>query len=307
MVIDSAQLKATRRRLKLTQAGLAAELGVTVQAVKNWESGRRSCKASAAQRVLALAGSTVAAPAPSASSRPKYRDLAQCDWGSAAGYGWIELKYDGHYTEIEGGPNGWTAYSRSGAVVASGPEPLPRCRLLAERITDTEWAENYGRRLGLYDTLVVWGALTRTGAHVSRARIEALVDAAAAAGLPVSVSKRFALKAAPAVWRVYVERQGWEGLIFRTAGGRFARMKHRTSADYVCMGRDGASLIGGLYVRPGKLVALVRVPCDEDPRVGHTFEASGLAVTDSGSLRNPHWERWRPDKDPAECARNRSR
>jgi hypothetical protein len=118
------------------------------------------------------------------------------------------------------------------------------------------------------------------------------------AGLEIAVSK--IVTAADYAW---AHLGNCEGLIFRTAGGRFARMKRRVTVDYVCTGADGDSLIGALYNSRGKLIDRVRVPCPDEARPGQVFEASGLRITERGSLRNPRWERWRPDKLARECVR----
>lgn len=290
------KLKALRARAGLSQSQLARQLGVSTQTVKHWEQGRRAPSRRHQLELTRLGDITVK---PKVNSRPKFVDLAPEDWEAASKYSWCELKYDGQYCELRGGPDGWVITGRRGGELARGPEPLPRCHLLCEHIDGTEWALESPLR-GCY---VAWGALSSRGVHLSRHRLEALVEELAAAGLGVLASQRFELRDAQDVWGRYVASGQWEGLVMRTAGGKFARMKRRVTVDYVCTGADGDSLIGASYNSHGKLIDRVRVPCPDEARTGQVFEASGLRITERGSLRNPRWERWRPDKLARECIR----
>jgi transcriptional regulator with XRE-family HTH domain len=292
------KIKSIRKRAGLTQQQLADQLGVTVQTVKNWEGGRRGVAKRHLLELARLGTLSLEAP-PRTNSRPKYEDLDPEDWGAASRYGWCELKYDGHYCELRGGPDGYTITGRRGREIATGSEPLPRCHLLMEHIVGTEWAQSSG----LYGKYVVWAALSTKGVHLSREQLRGFYAALHFAGLPVTISERIPVGNAAGIWMRYVINDNWEGLIFRTAGGRFARMKKRVTMDYVCTGADGDSIIGALYNKRGKLIDKVRVPCPDEPRPGQVFEASGLAVTERGSLRNPRWERWRSDKLARECVR----
>jgi len=299
MTYTPQHIRRARLRAKLTQQQLADRLGVSRQAVRNWEAGRRAPAARYHGQLDEL-GVAAKAAAPRPNSRPKYADLEPCDWRAASQYGWAELKYDGEYGEIRGGPHGWTLTNRRGVETGRGSAPLPTCHLLVEVITGTEWA----RRSPLYGSIVAWAALSTKGVHLSRAHLVRLVAALQVTGLTIVESECYDI--APdydRLWDYAVIKRSNEGLVFRTAGGKFARMKCRTSKDYVCTGSDQGSLIGALYTPGGKLVDRVRVPCPDPPRVGEVFEASGLAVTDRGSLRNPRWERWRPNKAPEECCK----
>ena len=298
MTYTPKQLATLRRRAKLTQPSLASDLGVHVQTVKNWEAGRRGISPRYHAQLEELLG-TASAVKPSPNSRPKYTDLAPGDWAAASKYGWCELKYDGHYAEIRGGPNGWAATDRRGSLIASGSRPMPVCHMLCDHIDGTEWA----RKSVFYGRYIAWAALSSKGVHLGRGELNEATGAALHVDLGIQASLRFPLADAPRVWDLYVIDDDWEGLIFRTAGGRFARMKKRVTMDYVCTGSTGGSVTGALYNKQGKLIDKVRVPCPDEPRLGQVFEASGLAVTERGSLRNPRWERWRDDKPARECTR----
>jgi transcriptional regulator with XRE-family HTH domain len=302
MHITPEKLKQIRQSLALSQSALAKELDTTTQAVKHWEAGRRECSGPAAVLInllYRLAGDAMSA---AGTHRPKYKDLKAADWAAVEDYDWVELKKDGYFGELVGNENGWVLLSRSGHEVQSGPESLPDCRLLVEQIVGTEWATDRAPD-GMYGSLVVWSALGRAGQHLSGDVIADLVDQVGKAGLKVTQSQRYSIDEAQDIWEHEVEQDKWEGLVFRTHNGQFARMKRRESMDYVCIEMNGDSAIGGLYNKRGKLVECVSVPRADDLEPGDVFEASGLAVTRRGSLRNPRWERRRPDKPALECVR----
>jgi transcriptional regulator with XRE-family HTH domain len=303
------EIKYYRASLGFTQAELAEQMAVTTQTVSYWERGTRNCSPPHSKLLLLLHEQAWRAGARKR-RRPKYVDLAPGDWEAASAYDWFELKYDGEYGELLGGPDGWRLLSRGGHEVDSGPEPLPRCCILVEQIRGTEWARAHGGEL--YGKLVVWSALGANGQHLPEDQLGRLRCWAEDANTPViQRTGRSTIGLASRVWKYDVEQSTWEGLIFRTHDGKFARMKNRVSKEYVHMGTEtneitgATSVIGGLYNKRGKLVRKVSVPWPGDwiqVVVGEgTFEASGLAILESGALRNPRFERWRPDKDAKEC------
>lgn len=296
MNIQPNEIKLARAWLGLSQSELAAAMDVTVLTIKHWEAGRRNCGGPAAVLLNLMVAQPSVTTGP---TRPRYKDIDAEDWGACSGYDAVELKYDGHYAEFIGGCDGWKLYSRGGTVVGSGSDPVPRCTVLCERITGTEWACNSGLR----DSLIAWSAVDTSGNHLSRANLERLVTALVDAGIDIDISEQAKATDAKDLWGYAVLKRGWEGLVLRTKGGKFARMKHRTTVDYVITGYDGTSITGGLYNGGDHVVDRVRVPYSGSPPALNcdVFEASGLSRTASGSLRNPRFERWRDDKDPREC------
>ena len=301
------EVQAARSWLGMTQAELAEAMDVTPMAVRHWEAGRRTCSGPAAV-LLELLCEQARPPSP---LRPRYRDLAPEDWESAATYASATLKVDGWYTELHGGPGGWELRSRSGQALVAGPEPLPWCCVLAERVDGTEWAV-YDAPDDLSKRWVVWSAVSSRGAHLPRPAVLQLVRALQAAGLPAVLSTR--VDDPREAWETHVVGDGWEGLVFRTADGQgFARMKARASEDYVAVRVEanplsGVTIIVGALPRvSGRLEELVRCPvygAQADTAIDHlgeVFEVSGLAITASGSVRNPRFECWRPDKTPEDC------
>lgn len=318
MTLPPEEIKYYRASLGLTQAELAEQMGVSTQTVSYWERGHRNCAPSHSKLLLLLHEQAWRAGARKR-RRPKYRDLAPGDWAAAAEYDWCELKYDGEYGELHGGPDGWRLLSRGGHEVDCGPEPLPRCCILVEQIRGTEWARAHAPK-GTYSRSVPWSALGANGQHFPVNTLDWITRQAMAANTPVVPrTKRYAIEVAEQAAKVRVVNGNWEGLIFRTHDGRFARMKKRVTRDFVCMGVDvneltgAASIIGGLYSSRGKLVRKVSVPCSDEVLAERVmkhgpvvygdmvFEASGLAILESGALRSPRFDRWRPDKQAEEC------
>jgi transcriptional regulator with XRE-family HTH domain len=324
MTLSPEEIKYYRASLGLTQAELAEQMSVSTQTVSYWERGHRNCSPSHSKLLLLLHEQAWRAGA-RRRRRPKYVDLAPGDWEAASAYDWCELKYDGEYGELHGGPDGWRLLSRGGHEVDCGPEPLPRCCILMEQIRGTEWARKHAPS-ETRGKLVMWSALGAHGRHLPPERFGLLMERAWQAMIPIA-RRAVGYEGCPidspviaVVWEREVVNGSWEGLIFRTHGGKFARMKRRVTRDYVCMGVEAndltgaTSIIGGLYNGRGKLVRKVSVPWMEGYQLladqidfadrhgrGGVFEASGLAILESGALRNPRFERWRPDKPAEEC------
>lgn len=310
MRLSNSQVREIRSWLGLTQAGLAAEMNLTTQAIKRYE---KSGVGGAAARLLEILAGQPAKGRPGRKPktarsrfRPHYKSIKPEDWGAAHGYDICEPKLDGHYAELSGGPNGWILRSRGGHEVASGPQSLPRCLLLVENLgfETTQWArgEAPGSIAGKW---VAWAAVDQTGCHASRTVLIDLVSRLESAGLPVVVVEQFHIYEAMDLWEHYVIGAGFEGLVFKSAdGARFAKMKPRFSWDYVCIEVDGGSVIGGVYTQHGALIkdaTRCRLPKTVQIKPGDVFEVSGLKVSDRGTMRSPKFERLRPDKPAAEC------
>lgn len=232
-------------------------------------------------------------------TRPRYKILTAGDWAATAGFDTCEPKYDGCYAELRGNANanGWTLRSRGGHLLKEGNEALPVCHLLVEHMTTTEWSIESG----FYGSLIAWGALGARGKHLRRETLERLVRTINDRGVDLNLSEQFPASEAPSVWSEMVEDIGYEGLVFKTADGAHAKMKRVVTHDFVCMGTDNGSVIGGLYNSRSQLLEKVRVRHPGPVTVGRVFEASGFSVTWNESLRSPHWSRWRDDKPAGEC------
>ena len=114
------------------------------------------------------------------------------------------------------------------------------------------------------------------------------------------------------MWDDLVERDGFEGLVFKSGAARYGaawgRMKRRVDADYVCTGvhRNAAgrpvSLAYGLYF--GRTLCAVGTVCNGvDPvdfgeaangrLVGQVMLVTGQAIGASGAMRHPVFVGWR--------------
>lgn len=258
------------------------------------------------------------------SNRGVYVDLTPGDFSDAAmsRFKTVELKYDGHFSELIGGADGWVLYSRTGKVKKSGTENIGNIHLLGEHIFGTEWARSLPA--AEYDSMVVFGAI------VDGARQDVEVAIAAAGKVRgvldwVKTTEVFSVSYAQQLWEDKVQEAGWEGLVFK-GPGIIGRMKPIRTVDYVCLGieisdsesygGDAKSVVGGLY-KDGTLTPITKVGGltaeqrkdfaeNKDVYVGRVFEASGKVIFTSGALRHPNFVRWRDDKNAIDCVHPRT-
>jgi hypothetical protein len=259
--------------------------------------------------------------------RPKYHDLIPGDFGEQlAPYDFVELKYDGLYAELVGGPGGWSIHGRNGDILRCGYEPTPECYLRGEMIEGTEWSKGSA----IFGCFVVWDCIygpsygRRTAAPSLYSEMRRmLADISRSMKMWFHVASSDPVDNAQEAWGWHVIDQGCEGLIFRSADGmRFGRMKRIVTQDYVVTGFKTSgprvtALHGGLHV-DGRLCGVCSVPV-KAPReqaalwasrgslLGLVFEAKGNALHRSGALRHGRQAgkdgavKWRTDKAAKEC------
>lgn len=271
--------------------------------------------------------------------RPEVTEFDKLDFKAAKDFGFdtVELKYDGFNCALVNLNNNWQIWSRHGLLKQAGvlKQHYRRTVIYGEFLFGTEWAKE---RPEIYCKFKAFGAECVEGEDCTgltlgstRRLIEDFLvndpkfyqeDIASR----VHLVEQWPIDQAPDIWEEYVVQQKYEGLIFKKNDERwdygFGRMKNDVTMDYVCMGfyaSDSdtyagigvASVLGGLYV-DGVLVRKCRAGgLDDTQRMeffknhhlykGKVFEASGKRLSKKGSLRHPHFVRFREDKKPEEC------
>ena len=129
------------------------------------------------------------------------------------------------------------------------------------------------------------------------------------------------------LWSYYVDRMGYEGLVFKNNSEYFdkhanIRVKQRVEIDYMCIGFDMAdpeskyagqvgAVRGSLFDKPcdvkcGGLTEAMRKEYTANPEkyIGQVFTATGNGWFPSGSVRHPKFSLWREDKQLHQCKYN---
>ena len=129
------------------------------------------------------------------------------------------------------------------------------------------------------------------------------------------------------LWSYYVDRMGYEGLVFKNNSEYFdkhanIRVKQRVEIDYMCIGFDMAdpeskyagqvgAVRGSLFdkvcdVKCGGLTEAMRkeYTANPDKYIGQVFTATGNGWFPSGSVRHPKFSLWREDKQLHQCKYN---
>ena len=211
-------------------------------------------------------------------------------------------------------------YSRTGQLRDTWTvDPGIDAVLVAEYLVGTSWAKASPehRHLIVFDCLEHDGRDVRGEPQHRRREL--------AAGVVRTLSRRdvrmvgqYAARGWRRVWDDVVERDGFEGLAFKSSaapyGAAWGRMKASVDADYVCIGvhRNAAgrpvSLAYGLYFgRTLCPVGTVRngvAPWDlarAGRLVGQVMLVTGQAIGASGAMRHPVFVGWREDKVAREC------
>ena len=275
-----------------------------------------------------------------ATRRPAYSDWAPGEPLAASGFDVVEPKADGLWGRVEIDGAAVVVYSRHGSRKASftlsRPLSAGSAVLHGEYMHGTAWSKARGLtgQILAFDLERIGGDdLTRRPHRHRRARLErVVVELAATSGgriecLPSWRATSGGLDTlARESWDRWVLADGWEGLVFKSAGGIFGetwgRAKRVFEVDYVCTGfeqsdadrhrgRAVRSMVGGLYSgRTLRDVVRVSGMTDEERRamfnhpdrfVGRVFRASGFGVFKSGALRHPNFLEWHADKASSEC------
>lgn len=272
--------------------------------------------------------------------RPPYTDLGS-SYGNhlsqimiPPGFDLVQPKYDGIWVDVYCNGTDAIAYSRDGGdEKARWPcEALSDTWLHGEYLFGQQWAFDAGLegQLVLFDLTQLGKLDFRSSSYTMRR--DTLIKVLDRHDAPPewSVVEQFSSVQWKRVWKWFVEKGGFEGLVFRDSTSMWeapvGRIKKLFTMDYVMMGvvegggknkgRLGA-IVAGLY-DDGELVEICRVGGgftdqtraeiweDRYPLMGRVFEAGGAKVFKSGALRHPQFLRWREDKSPEQCRREQA-
>ena len=141
----------------------------------------------------------------------------------------------------------------------------------------------------------------------------------------VSRLPHFPLSDIWSLWHYKVKNKGYEGLVMKNSKskygdvGAWARVKHTTEIDYMCIGFEPAdpesryagqvgAVRGSLIDHPcdvkcGGLTDAQRKEFTDNPEkfIGKVFTATGHGWFPSGSIRHPKYSYFRDDKSMMEC------
>jgi hypothetical protein len=267
--------------------------------------------------------------------RPKFSDYSglSVDLRLANQWGLVGPKLDGIYGKVLVLPeHGMIEYwSRNGILKDRIPLPKGlfnhRCILHGEYMFGSNW----GIKRGIDRHFFVFDCESIAGQAVVDRPFSYRLNYAQQAAARLRNVRFHAVPFVSAsnteeVWKHYVLRHGYEGLVWRNANDTFgesmARAKREVEVEYICMGfnqsdadkyagRMVKSIVSGLLV-DGKLTKVTdisgmteaqRIDFFNNPNkyIGKVFTARGRGLFDSGSLRHPNYRHFRDDKEPEEC------
>lgn len=245
-------------------------------------------------------------------------------------YDLVQPKYDGWFTVVEICDKRATVITSGGEVRDSFGIDFPDTVFLCEWMYGTNWSQNpyLKGKFVVFDILSYDGLNFELDSYHNRlSNIMYLI-----ADMKDSRFKQ--IESYPSDswkdrWETWVEKRGWEGLVFKNSTNIFdrmeiGRMKKVFTMDYVCIGfKEGTkrlegtlgALEGALYVN-GVLTRICTVGggftdsfrdeiwSNQELYLGKVFEARGKAVFESGALRHPAFTRFRGDKEPERCVFN---
>ena len=271
--------------------------------------------------------------------RPKFREIRYSDdVVIPEQYDYIEPKMDGIWgcMVVENGY--WRIYSRTGKIKAAGDCDIDeKWVILGEYMLGSAWGHRMGidKEFFAFDCLMTRDIDIRNLSQQSRwSFIREFPSEKLNNGdewfnrvkrYPVVDERRGDSRDWSILWTNLVEKQGYEGLVFKDSNARYKdrgswmRMKAEVEIDYICSGMAPAdpnskyagqvgAVIGTLYdiecdVHCGGLTEKQRdvftkreVECK-----GLVFTAKGNGWFPSGAIRHPKFARWRDDKKPEEC------
>ena len=249
-------------------------------------------------------------------------------------YSCVDLKMDGIWGVFICDKDGnWKIESRTGKIKKEGHTEREGCRgttIIGEYMLGSHWANERGwdGRFYAYDLL--------QHPHYENCENDDFIDRRARLnGMFRKDTPHFMHQTMQAhvndwkyVWDEYVEKRGYEGLVFKKYNESFkdatwARMKARAEIDYICMGfqmggedtkyKDTVgSIIGGLRNADGDLQAVCKVGGlteaqrdffneNTDYFIGKVFTAHGYCFYPSGALRHAKFKNFRTDKEKEDC------
>lgn len=250
-------------------------------------------------------------------TRAKYTDADRIPSG---GYDIVQPKYDGWYCRAVSTGSGVEYYSETNRLFHTLAVELPVCVLLGEYMRGTQWSKDPSRygKFFVFDLLSVGTA--ENGIDLTMfsyaARYRKLRAFAGVFPPNYEIVPCFPVASAREVWDRYVEKEGYEGVVYRRStgvvGDEVVRHKKVFTLDGVV---EGISEGQGKHLgRAGTLD--VRLPDGSRTMVGNgfsdgerqdmldnpkkylerTMEFVANKVFESGNVRHGRFVRWRDDR-----------
>lgn len=228
----------------------------------------------------------------------------------------VQLKYDGHWCRMVSDGVEQTYFSDTDRVFKTEEDKgLVPCVLIGEFMRGTQWAQHPERK-GKFYVFDMWELRGVPLADVYKRRITRFRQEVMPT-MPANFvnAQWFRMAQADAVWNEYVERQGYEGLVYRWSDGMIdhpiVREKKVFTLDGIAVDFKPGNgkyegILGAVVVQVynGNTVDVGGGFSDEErlniwdnqaAYRGKKLEFEASAVFASGSARHPRFVRWKED------------
>ena len=227
----------------------------------------------------------------------------------------VQLKFDGWWCRMVARENTLTYYSETGRPFLTEFASLPDCELIGEYMRGTQWAKQDGRE----GTFYIYDVISMSGQPVSNVYMlrYALLRRFSPFLRPKwDIVLNYRIQEFHAVWAEFVDKRGYEGVVFRTStdslDARLIRQKKEiTLTGIVVAIEEGIGKHTGrlgtcsVRIENGPITKVGNGFSDAEREeywshpercVGRTMEFRTNKVFTSGNVRHGRFLRWRDDK-----------